>query len=57
MKEKISKMKSGLTDSESEEQDENDTENLRYFMTVVGFPQYFEKLVSNDIKTMGKLRG
>lgn len=42
--------------SPSEKEEDNDTENLKYFMSVVGLSQYFDLLVQNKITSLAKLR-
>ena len=54
-KQKLQNKKLVESNSPSEEED-NDTENLKYFMSVVGLPQYFDLLVQNKITSLAKLR-
>lgn len=55
VKKKLDKIKLIEDNSPSSEQD-NDTENLKYFMTVLGLPQYFEVLAANKVTNLAKLR-
>jgi hypothetical protein len=45
-----------VVESSSEGEDNDDGENLRYFLKVMGMEAYFESFKANKISTLPKLR-
>lgn len=55
MKKRLSKIK--LEDSSPSEPEDNDSENIKYFLNLLGLSQYYQVLSENKICSLAKLRG